>query len=168
MRPVFGGDARTPLLIQLYVLYYGLPNLGIHLNAFVAAVLGWVSTTPRTNPKYTGRASSRCPRGQEEAARSLGVVHGANPVARRFAAGRADDFAAVDERLHRPFKDTSLVSIITVTELTRAYGQAATATYRFLELGLLGGAVSRDEFAAFDLFPLLGAATPCCALTSRV
>jgi len=39
------------------------------------------------------------------------------------------------------FKDSSLVSIITVVELTKIYNQAATATFRFLELGLMTAAL---------------------------
>ena len=37
---VHGGGAGTPLLIQLYFIYYGLPQMGIKLNAFLAGILG--------------------------------------------------------------------------------------------------------------------------------
>jgi polar amino acid transport system substrate-binding protein len=131
----------TPLLIQLYVLYYGLPNLGIHLNAFVAAVLGVGFNYAAYESEIYRAGILSVPKGQEEAARSLGLS--LPQTLRRVVLPQAlrtilppstNDFIAL-------FKDTSLVSIITVTELTRAYGQAATATYRFLELGLLTAAL---------------------------
>jgi polar amino acid transport system substrate-binding protein len=81
------------------------------------------------------------PKGQDEAARSLGLTtwqslwHVLLPQSiKTILTPSTNDFIAL-------FKDTSLVSIITVTELTRAYSQAATATFRFLELGLLTAAL---------------------------
>ena len=131
----------TPLLIQLYVLYYGLPNLGIHLNAFVAAVLGVGFNYAAYESEIYRAGILSVPKGQEEAARSLGLSTGQTlwhvvlpQAVRTILPPSTNDFIAL-------FKDTSLVSIITVTELTRAYGQAATATYRFLELGLLTAAL---------------------------
>jgi polar amino acid transport system substrate-binding protein len=127
----------TPLLIQLYVLYYGLPNLGLQLNALVAAVLGVGFNYAAYESEIYRAGILSVPRGQEEAARSLGLTtwqtlrHVVLPQAiRTVLPPSTNDFIAL-------FKDTSLVSIITVMELTRAYSQAATATFRFLELGLL-------------------------------
>lgn len=131
----------TPLLIQLYVLYYGLPNLGVHLNAFVAAVLGVGFNYAAYESEIYRAGILSVPKGQEEAARSLGLSMPQTlryvilpQAVRTILPPSTNDFIAL-------FKDTSLVSIITVTELTRAYGQAATATYRFLELGLLTAAL---------------------------
>jgi len=127
----------TPLLIQLYLLYYGLPNLGIQLNAFAAALLGLGLNYAAYEAEIYRAGLLSVPRGQDEAARSLGMNTRQSlrfiiiPQAFRISLPPStNDFIAL-------FKDTSLVSIITVTELTRAYSQAATTTYRFLELGLL-------------------------------
>lgn len=127
----------TPLLIQLYVLYYGLPNLGIHLNAFVAAVLGMGFNYAAYESEIYRTGLLSVPKGQEEAARSLGLTSWQSlkyvllpQSIKTILPPSTNDFIAL-------FKDTSLVSIITVMELTRAYSQAATATFRFLELGLL-------------------------------
>lgn len=131
----------TPLLIQLYVLYYGLPNLGVQLNALVAAVLGVGFNYAAYESEIYRAGLLSVPRGQEEAARSLGLTtwqtlrHVILPQAvRTVLPPSTNDFIAL-------FKDTSLVSIITVMELTRAYSQAATATFRFLELGVLTAAL---------------------------
>lgn len=131
----------TPLLIQLYLLYYGLPNLGIQLNAFVAAVLGVGLNYAAYEAEIYRSGILSVPEGQMEAARSLGMTHSQSiryiivPQAiRTIFPPSTNDFIAL-------FKDTSLVSIITVSELTRAYSQAATTTYRFLELGLMTAAL---------------------------
>lgn len=131
----------TPLLIQLYLLYYGLPNLGIQLNAFFAAVLGLGFNYAAYEAEIYRAGLLSVPKGQEEAARSIGMsgrqslYHIVLPQAiRTILPPSTNDFIAL-------FKDTSLVSIITVVELTRAYGQAATTTYRFLELGLITAAL---------------------------
>jgi len=127
----------TPLLIQLYLLYYGLPNIGIQLNAFVAAVLGMGLNYAAYEAEIYRAGLLSIPRGQAEAARSLGMTHSqalryviVPQAVRTILPPSTNDFIAL-------FKDTSLVSVITVTELTRAYNVAATATYRFLELGLM-------------------------------
>jgi polar amino acid transport system substrate-binding protein len=127
----------TPLLIQLYLLYYGLPNLGIQLNAFVAAILGMGINYAAYEAEIYRAGLLAIPKGQFEAAKSLGLTHAQTlrhvivPQAIKIILPPStNDFIAL-------FKDTSLVSIITVFELTRAYNLSATTTYRFLELGLL-------------------------------
>lgn len=131
----------TPLLIQLYLIYYGLPNIGIHLNAFVAAVLGMGFNYAAYEAEIYRAGLMSIPKGQDEAAKSLGMTGKQSlryiilpQAVRTILPPSTNDFIAL-------FKDTSLVSIITVTELTKAYGIASTATYRFLELGLLTAAL---------------------------
>lgn len=126
----------TPLLIQLYLLYYGLPNLGIQLNAFAAAIIGLGMNYAAYEAEIYRAGLLSIPKGQEEAARSLGMNGWQTlrfvlipQAVRTVLPPSTNDFIAL-------FKDTSLVSIITVMELTRAYTTAATTTYRFLELGL--------------------------------
>ena len=126
----------TPLLIQLYLLYYGLPNLGLELNAFTAAILGLGFNYAAYEAEIYRSGILSIPKGQDEAARSLGMSGSQSlryiiipQTIRTILPPSTNDFIAL-------FKDTSLVSIITVTELTRAYNQAATASYHFLELGL--------------------------------
>ena len=131
----------TPLLIQLFLLYYGLPNLGIQLNAFTAAVFGMGINYGAYEAEIYRAGLLSIPKGQSDAARSLGMTRNQTlsyiliPQAiRTILPPSTNDFIAL-------FKDTSLVSIITVTELTKAYSTAATTTYRFLELGLTTAAL---------------------------
>ena len=131
----------TPLLIQLYLIYYGLPNIGIELNAFVAAVLGIGLNYAAYEAEIYRAGLESVPKGQEEAARSIGMTWQQSlfnillPQAiRTIIPPSTNDFIAL-------FKDTSLVSIITVVELTKVYNQAATSSFRFLELGLITAAL---------------------------
>lgn len=131
----------TPLLIQLYLLYYGLPNVGIQLNAFTAAILGMGLNYAAYEAEIYRAGLLSIPRGQSDAARSLGMTPGQTlwwilvpQAVRTILPPSTNDFIAL-------FKDTSLVSIITVTELTKVYSTAATSTYRFLELGFMTAAL---------------------------
>jgi polar amino acid transport system substrate-binding protein len=108
----------TPVLLQLFVLYYGLSAV-IRLPAFLAALLGLgLNYAAYESEIYRGALES-VPRGQLEAARTLGLsemqvlrlVRG--PQAFRFALPpMTNDFVAL-------LKDSSLVSVITVIELTK-------------------------------------------------
>jgi polar amino acid transport system substrate-binding protein len=131
----------TPLLVQLYLLYYGLPNIGIELNAVVAAVLGMGLNYAAYEAEIYRAGLLSVSRGQWEAARSLGMTPGqalryiiGPQASRTVLPPSTNDFIAL-------FKDTSIVSVLTVTELTKVYSTAATATYRFLELGLITAAL---------------------------
>jgi polar amino acid transport system substrate-binding protein len=131
----------TPLLIQLYLIYYGLPNLGIRLDAFAAAVLGLGLNYAAYEAENYRAGIQAIPRGQLEAALSLGMTR--QLALRRIIVPQAvrlvippvtNDFIAL-------FKDSSLVSVITMVELTKVYGMLATTTYDYIGLGLMTAAL---------------------------
>jgi polar amino acid transport system substrate-binding protein len=108
----------TPILLQLFVLYYGLAA-AIRLPAFVAALLGLALNYAAYESEIYRGALEAVPSGQLEAARTLGLsekqvlalVRG--PQAFRLAlAPMTNDFVAL-------LKDSSLVSVLTVMELTK-------------------------------------------------
>jgi polar amino acid transport system substrate-binding protein len=108
----------TPVLLQLFVLYYGLSAV-VRLPAFVAALLGLGLNYAAYESEIYRGALQAVPAGQLEAARTLGLserqvlwlVRG--PQAFRLAlAPMTNDFVAL-------LKDSSLVSVITVIELTK-------------------------------------------------
>ncbi len=108
----------TPVLLQLFVLYYGLSSL-VRLPAFVAACVGLGFNYAAYESEIYRGALLAVPAGQLEAARTLGLserqtlrlVRG--PQALRLAlAPMTNDFVAL-------LKDSSLVSVITVIELTK-------------------------------------------------
>ena len=131
----------TPLLIQLYLIYYGLPNVGIRLNAFTAAVLGLGFNYAAYEAENYRAGIQAIPRGQMEAALALGMTRW--QALRRVILPQAfriiippvnNDFIAL-------FKDSSLVSVITMVELTKVYGMLATTTYDYIGLGLMTAAI---------------------------
>jgi His/Glu/Gln/Arg/opine family amino acid ABC transporter permease subunit len=108
----------TPLLLQLFVLYFGLATV-VQLPAFLAAVIGLGLNYAAYESEIYRGALEAVPRGQLDAARTLGfsdvqtlrLVRG--PQAFRLAlAPMTNDFVAL-------LKDSSLVSVITVVELTK-------------------------------------------------
>ncbi len=108
----------TPILLQLFVIYYGLAGV-VRLPAFVAAVLGLALNYAAYESEIYRGALEAVPTGQLEAARTLGfserqiltLVRG--PQAFRLAlAPMTNDFVAL-------LKDSSLVSVLTVVELTK-------------------------------------------------
>ena len=115
----------TPVLLQLFVLYYGLASV-VNLPAFVAALLGLGLNYAAYESEIYRGALEAVPRVQLEAARTLGFSEGQilrlvrGPQALRLAlAPMTNDFVAL-------LKDSSLVSVITVVELTKQTAIFAT------------------------------------------
>ena len=115
----------TPVLLQLFVLYYGLASI-VNLPAFVAALLGLGLNYAAYESEIYRGALEAVPRVQLEAARTLGFSEGQilrlvrGPQALRLAlAPMTNDFVAL-------LKDSSLVSVITVVELTKQTAIFAT------------------------------------------
>lgn len=127
----------TPLLIQLTMVYFGLPELGITLHPFVAGclVLGLNYAAAEAENYRAGLESVHV--GQTEAARVLGLSryqtlrHIVGPQAVRVSIPpMTNDFIAL-------LKDSSLVSLVTLVELTRTYTNLANSMRDHLGLGLL-------------------------------
>ena len=127
----------TPLLIQLFLIYYGLPEMGIRLNAFLAGILGLGLNYAASEAENYRAGIQSIPQGQTEAALALGMSrwqtlkHVVLPQALRVVIPPVtNDFIAM-------FKDSSIVSVITMVELTKVYGMLATSTYDYIGLGLM-------------------------------
>jgi His/Glu/Gln/Arg/opine family amino acid ABC transporter permease subunit len=127
----------TPLLIQLFLIYYGLPEIGIRLNAFCAAVLGLGLNYAASEAENYRAGIQSIPRGQTEAALALGMTRWQTlrqvvlPQATRVVIPPVtNDFIAM-------FKDTSIVSVITMVELTKQYGMLAASNSDYIVVGLM-------------------------------
>ena len=127
----------TPLLIQLLILFYGLPNIGIKLDPFVAGVLGLALNYAAYEAENYRAGLLAIPKGQMEAARALGMtqrqglVHVVIPQSFRLVLPPVtNDFISL-------LKDSSLVSMVTLVDLTGAYKQIATQTFDYFGAGLL-------------------------------
>ena len=127
----------TPLLIQLTMIYFGLPELGVTLHPFVAGVLALGLNYASAEAENYRAGLSSVPAAQLDAARTLGLSTGQalrfviGPQALRVAIPPAtNDFIAL-------LKDSSLISVVTLTELTKTYTSLAAAMRDHLGLGAL-------------------------------
>jgi polar amino acid transport system substrate-binding protein len=127
----------TPLLVQLIMLYFGLPELGVTLDPFTAGALALGLNYAAAEAENYRAGLESVPVGQLEASWSLGLStrqalrHVIGPQAVRIAIPPAtNDFIAL-------LKDSSLVSLVTLTELTKTYLNLANAMRDHLGLGLL-------------------------------
>jgi len=126
----------TPVLLQLYVLYYGLSSF-VRLGPVVAAILGLGLNYAAYEAEVHRGALAALPRGQAEAAGSLGLSrlqvlrHVLLPQSMRIALpALTNDFVAL-------LKDSSLVSVITVVELTKRMTIVAVEARDWVVPGLL-------------------------------
>jgi polar amino acid transport system substrate-binding protein len=127
----------TPLLIQLLFIFYGLPNIGIRLSPFAASVLGLGLNYAASEAEVYRAGLLSVPAGQWEAAHALGLTR-INALRliivpqaiRLILPPFTNDFIAL-------LKDSSLVSALTMLELTGAYNRLATETFDYFGTGLL-------------------------------
>ncbi|GAC1343496.1 MAG: ABC transporter substrate-binding protein/permease [Myxococcales bacterium] len=108
----------TPVLLQLYVLYYGLAQL-VHLNAIAAAVLGLGLNYGAYEAEVHRAALSAVPAGQAEAAAALGLSRAQALRLVLLPQSLRTALPAMTNDLIALLKDSSLVSVITVVELTK-------------------------------------------------
>lgn len=134
----------TPLLLLLTFLYFGLPHVpyvGVQLTSWQAAILGFGLNYAAFEAEIYRSSILAVPVGQWEASQALGMTDVAAfrriifPQAFRTALGpMTNDFVAM-------FKDTSLVSVLAVVELTRQYDLLSRSSLKFVEIGALTAAL---------------------------
>ena len=124
----------TPLLVQLFIIFYGLPSVGITINAFISAVIGFTLSVGAYSSETIRAAILSVSKGQWEAAHALGLSR--NQALIYIIVPQA--FKVAIPPLANAFislvKDTSLAAAITVTELFRVAQQITARTYEPLWL----------------------------------
>jgi len=124
----------TPLLVQLFILYFGLPSVGIRLTPIAAAVIGLSLNSGAYQAEYLRGSIQSIKSGQMIAARTLGmtktqaVAHVILPQALRTS------IPAWSNELIYLLKYTSIAYIIQVVELTAEGKFIAADTFRYLEI----------------------------------
>jgi cystine transport system permease protein len=131
----------TPLLVQIFVIYYGLPSLGISLDPTPAGVIALSANVAAYLSESMRGAILGIPSGQWLAAYSLGLSR--RQTLRYVVAPQALRIAvpSLSNSLISLIKDTSLVSVITVTELLRSAQEVIASTYQPLPLYLAAAAI---------------------------
>ncbi|PMS15809.1 amino acid ABC transporter permease [Trinickia dabaoshanensis] len=128
----------TPLLLQLFIVFFGLPLIGVDVSPWVAATLGLTFFTSAYLAEIWRGCVQAVPKGQWEASESLAMNyfeqlrHVILPQAARIAVAPTVGFGV------QAIKDTALVSIIGFSELTKAGAEISNATFKpFLVYGLV-------------------------------
>jgi polar amino acid transport system permease protein len=129
----------TPLLIQLFFIYYALPSAGIAISRYTAAYLGIGLCGGAYVSEIIRGSLYAVDKGQEEAAISLGLTrfqtlkHVILPQAIQVA------IPALMNSFSAQLKETSLVSVLAINELTRAGQMVYSRTFRPFEIYLAVG-----------------------------
>jgi len=124
----------TPLLVQLFLIFYALPQLGLRFDPFTAAVIAFSLNVGGYAAEVIRSAILSVPKGQWEAAATIGM--GYATTLRRVILPQATRTAVppLSNTLISLVKDTSLASVVLVTELLRVAQAAAAPTFRFFAL----------------------------------
>ncbi len=124
----------TPLLVQLFLIFYGLPSVGIVLDAFPAAVIGFTLNVGAYTSEVIRATLASVPKGQWEASYSIGMNW--TQAMRRIVLPQAARIAVppLSNSFISLVKDTSLAAALTVPELFQAAQRIAAVTYEPLIL----------------------------------
>lgn len=131
----------TPLLIQLYVIFYGLPGVGIVIDPFPAAVIVFSVNEGAYAAEILRAALESVPTGQMEAGYCAGMSY--LQIMRRIVLPQAlrTAFPSLSNSLISMVKDTSLAANITVTEMFMVTQRIVARTYEplalYIEVGLI-------------------------------
>jgi cystine transport system permease protein len=119
----------TPLLVQLFIIFYGMPSVGITIDPFPAAVIGFSLNVGAYASEIVRAAILSIPKGQWEAAYSIGMTY--TQALRRIILPQAARVSVppLSNSFVSLVKDTSLAASILVSEMFRKAQEIAAATY---------------------------------------
>jgi cystine transport system permease protein len=124
----------TPLLLQLFIIFYGLPSLGIVLDPWPSAIVAFSLNVGGYAAETIRAAILSVPKGQWEAAATVGLSRAA--TLRQIVLPQAARVAVppLSNTLISLVKDTSLASAVLVTEILRKAQELAAPTFQFFLL----------------------------------
>ena len=124
----------TPLLVQLFIVFYGLGQIGLKIPSYPAACIALSLNVGGYAAEIIRASILSVPKGQYEAATTIGMGYG--QMMRRIVLPQASRIAVppLSNTLLSLIKDTSLASVVLVPELLRAAQNAAASSGEFLPL----------------------------------
>ncbi|AHG65875.1 amino acid ABC transporter permease [Advenella mimigardefordensis] len=131
----------TPLLVQLLLIYFGLPRIGIVLEPVPSAIIALTLFSASYLSENFRSGINAVDKGQWEAGLSMGLSYRKLMQRIILPQGLVIAIPTVGSRLIALVKDTSLASTVTVVELTRVADQVGAATFRYMEMFLMVGAI---------------------------
>ena len=138
--PVLSGIARfyisvirgTPLLVQLFVIFYGLPSIGLVIDPWPAAIIAFSMNVGGYAAEIIRAAILSVPKGQWEAGHTVGFSQTQTLTRIVLPQAARVSVPPLSNTFISLVKDTSLASLILVTELFRRAQQIAAFTYEFM------------------------------------
>ena len=129
------------MLVQISVVFYGLPAIGVFIDPIPAAIIGFSLNIGAYASETVRAAISSVPKGQWEAGYTIGMTY--MQTFRRIIAPQAFRVAVppLSNTFIGLFKDTSLASVVTVTEMFRVAQQMANMSYDFLPIYIEAGLI---------------------------
>lgn len=131
----------TPMLVQISVVFYGLPAIGVYIDPIPAAIIGFSLNIGAYGSETVRAAISSVPKGQWEAGYTIGMTY--MQTFRWIIAPQAIRVVIppLSNTFIGLFKDTSLASVVTVTEMFRVAQQMANMSYDFLPVYIEAGLI---------------------------
>ena len=138
--PLLSGIARfyisvirgTPLLVQLFVIFYGLPSIGLVIDPWPAAIIAFSLNVGGYAAEIIRAAILSVPKGQWEAGHTVGFSQAQTLTRIVLPQATRVSVPPLSNTFISLVKDTSLASLILVTELFRRAQQIAAFTYEFM------------------------------------
>jgi cystine transport system permease protein len=142
--PVFASVARTyisvirgtPLLVQLFVIFYGLPSVGLTISPWPSAIIAFSLNVGGYAAEVIRAAILSVPKGQWEAGHTIGMSRRQSLVRIILPQAARVSVPPLSNTFISLVKDTSLASLILVTELFRQAQQVAAFSQEFMLLYL--------------------------------
>lgn len=149
VNPVLSGVARfyisiirgTPLLVQLFVIFYGMPSIGITIDPWPSAIIALSLNVGGYGAEVVRAAILSVPKGQWEAAYTVGMNRTRTLTRVILPQAARVSVPPLSNTFISLVKDTSLTSLILVTELFKVAQQIASTTYEFMILYLTAALV---------------------------
>ena len=130
-----------PLVVQLFIWYFGLPQLGIYLSPYAAAVLGFSLCSGAYHAEYVRGALRAIKQGQLQAARSLGFTRTRAVVSILLPQAIRRALPGCGNELIYLIKYSSLAYMVTCIELTGEAKILASMFFKYLEVFFVVGAI---------------------------
>lgn len=124
----------TPLLVQLFIVFYGLPMAGLTMGPLTAAIIGFTLNVGAYNSEVIRAAILSIPKGQWEAGASIGMTHTQGLIRIILPQAARVSVPPLSNSFISLVKDTSLAAAITLTEMFQIAQRITAATYEPLVL----------------------------------
>ncbi len=124
----------TPLLVQILLLYYGMPSIGIVLPAVPTVIVALMMHSGAYMSEDCRGAINSVSVAQWDAARAVGLGFGLILLLVVVPQALRNAVPTLGSRFIAMMKETSLASVVTVVELTRVAESVGSATFRYLEM----------------------------------